>query len=307
MRTKLAAILVLAVCLAAACAAARLEWTLSPPHREFLSQVRYLISKKERRTFLNLPAAERDAFIGEFWKNRDPDPDTEENEFRDRYFNRIEEANRLFKATGAPGWLQDRGRIYILLGPPEERETYPRGRSLYDPPYEVWYYGFFPILFIDKTWSGDYTLEPESAMQIALINEAQMEQKPKAFDSKPTLEFALQVETGQAGEVRVRIKIPYKAIWFSSEGRTLKTNLEMALAVTALDDNGQDRAILYEERKSYPLSLEENEWLKNIGRGYLIETSASRLPPGRARVQVKITNLTDGTRTTKQALVTIEE
>ena len=74
--------------------------------------------------------------MAEFWKKRDPDPDTEENEFKTQYFQRIDEANHLFTDGGEPGWLQDRGRIYILLGPPADREVYPRGVTFYGIPTE---------------------------------------------------------------------------------------------------------------------------------------------------------------------------
>lgn len=63
---------------------------------EFLSKVRYIINKKERKIFLELPDSEKERFKDEFWERRDPDPETEENEFKMEYFNRIEKANDLF-------------------------------------------------------------------------------------------------------------------------------------------------------------------------------------------------------------------
>ncbi len=74
-----------------------------------------------------MPPSERKNFREEFWKRRDLDPSTEENEFKMEYFNRIEKANDLFISEGRPGWLTDRGSIYILLGPPMNRLTYPMG------------------------------------------------------------------------------------------------------------------------------------------------------------------------------------
>jgi GWxTD domain-containing protein len=92
----------------------------------FLSQARYLVTKEEREAFLKLPPSERQDFKAEFWRKRDPTPETEENEFKDQYFQRIEEANQLSKSEGAgPGWIQDRGRIYILLGRLSNREIIP--------------------------------------------------------------------------------------------------------------------------------------------------------------------------------------
>jgi GWxTD domain-containing protein len=45
------------------------------------------------------------------------------NEFKNEYFVRIGEANRFFTEPAEPGWLQDRGRVDILLGPPTNRIT----------------------------------------------------------------------------------------------------------------------------------------------------------------------------------------
>jgi GWxTD domain-containing protein len=140
------------------CRSFTLERDLSPKHKEFLSKVRYIITKKETSVFLNLPSSERERFIEEFWKKRDLDPEAEVNEFKERYFSRIEDANHLFKEGGTPGWLQDRGRIYILLGPPEARDKYPTGDTFYARPMESSYYGFYPIIFIDHSYTGDYEL-----------------------------------------------------------------------------------------------------------------------------------------------------
>ena len=51
---------------------------------------------------------------------RDPDPYSQENEFRQEFYQRIEEANRFFRSEGIPGWKTDRGRIYIFLGQPDK-------------------------------------------------------------------------------------------------------------------------------------------------------------------------------------------
>ena len=70
---------------------------LDPESEAFLSSVRYIIIKDEKKDFLNLPPSERPAFIEGFWKRRDPDPETEINEYRDMYYQLIAEANNLFR------------------------------------------------------------------------------------------------------------------------------------------------------------------------------------------------------------------
>jgi len=293
------------VVLLAACALSNLERTLSPDHREFLSRARYTISREERKIFLNLPPSERDTFIEDFWKKRDSDPDTEENEFKTKYFERIDDANRLFSAAGAPGWLQDRGRIYILLGPPDERETYPRGISLYTPPSEVWYYGFFPINFIDYNWTEDYILEPLSAMHIALINEAQMGRKPQFPKEKGAFDFTLDVRTIKPDEILVQATVPYKQVWFLTEEGVLKTTFKLTLEITELDEKQQEKGKVREDGKDFPLLFKETDWLEIVGKFYVMELPVSGLPKGTYSLLVQIKNEGDGSLVYKKHIFTL--
>lgn len=76
--------------------------------------VAYIITSEEKKAFNALQTdEERENFIENFWQRRDPDPDTEVNEFREEYYERIRYANENF-ASGIPGWRTDRGRIYIV-------------------------------------------------------------------------------------------------------------------------------------------------------------------------------------------------
>jgi GWxTD domain-containing protein len=99
---------------------------------DFLSVVRYIITDEETNIFKQYPPSEREEFIEKFWARRDPTPATPKNEFKEEYYNRIEEANNLFKG-GIAGWLQDRGQVYILFGPPDEKIQNPGGGRNIDP------------------------------------------------------------------------------------------------------------------------------------------------------------------------------
>ena len=133
-----AAVLLLALPLGAA---AQDLFPLSDEHQRWLEEeVVYIISDREKDAFERLQSeAEREAFITAFWQRRDPEPLTPENEFQTEHYRRIEYANtRLGGETGLPGWLTDRGRIYIQLGEPEERETFASVPGLYQT--ELWFY-----------------------------------------------------------------------------------------------------------------------------------------------------------------------
>ncbi len=95
--------------------------SLCKQHRRWLEEeVGYIISERERDRFRKLEAEEaHEEFIRQFWRLRDPDPSTEINEFEQQHYRRIREANQKFH-EGTPGWKTDRGRIYIMHGPPDD-------------------------------------------------------------------------------------------------------------------------------------------------------------------------------------------
>ena len=127
--------------LAAPLAAAQDRFPLSDEHKNWLEEeVIYIISDREKDAFERLQSeAEREAFIAAFWSRRDPEPLTPENEYRIEHYERIEYANTILsRESSVPGWLTDRGRIYIQLGEPDERETFAAVPGLY--PAELWFY-----------------------------------------------------------------------------------------------------------------------------------------------------------------------
>jgi len=123
------------------------------------------MTKQEKNIFNHLPDEEsRKEFIRDFWEKRDPDPMTEENEFKEEFFRRIEYANNRFN-EGMPGWKTDRGRIYIYFGPPDKIDEAPmlslsnlKGALLW-----VYYRYGFAVFFVDRRGDGAYILEPTPA------------------------------------------------------------------------------------------------------------------------------------------------
>ena len=96
----------------------------------------YIITEEEMEVFLELTSLEeKDQFIEQFWFRRDPDPRTAYNEFKEEHYRRISYANERF-AAGIPGWRTDRGRIYVMYGPPDRRQRYPMGGRYERKPHE---------------------------------------------------------------------------------------------------------------------------------------------------------------------------
>jgi GWxTD domain-containing protein len=150
--------------------------------------VAYIITDEERKAFKRLATdEEREQFIEAFWRRRDPDPDTEENEYREQYYERIAYANEHY-TSGIPGWKTDRGRIYITFGKPDEIETHPSGGNYERPsyegggstttyPFETWFYRYLAgvgsgieIEFVDPTGSGEYHIARSPDEKDALLN-----------------------------------------------------------------------------------------------------------------------------------------
>jgi GWxTD domain-containing protein len=120
----------------------------------------YIITPRERAEFLRLHTdEERAAFIKEFWLRRDPTPGTPRNEFREEHYRRIAYANEHFWGR-VPGWKTDRGRIYIVNGPPDQIEPHPKGGPGKAFPFELWRYqrSHLVMEFDDVQSSGDYRL-----------------------------------------------------------------------------------------------------------------------------------------------------
>ena len=88
--------------------------------------VRYALTDEETREYRSLTTrAERAAFLARFWAGRDPSPLTVRNEAEEIFWERVSSADELFTDTTISGWRTDRGRVYIILGPPDEITSYP--------------------------------------------------------------------------------------------------------------------------------------------------------------------------------------
>jgi len=155
---------------------------------EWISDHDIILTQSERDAWKKLATdEERDQFISEVWRSRDPDPDTEENEFKEQFYERVAYANEHF-ASGKAGRLTDRGRIYIKFGKPDSIESHPAGGSYERPfyegggstttyPFEKWFYRHIPnvrsgveIEFVDPTGTGEYRIARNPDEKDALVH-----------------------------------------------------------------------------------------------------------------------------------------
>jgi GWxTD domain-containing protein len=162
---------------------------MEDPYKRWLSdEVPYIITDSERASFKKLSTAEeREQFIEAFWERRNPNPGSPENEFKEEYYRRIAYANEHY-ASGIPGWRTDRGRIYIMYGPPDEIESHPSGGTYIRPPeegggetstypFEQWRYRYIDgigtniiLEFVDPTMTGEFRMTMDPGEKDALLH-----------------------------------------------------------------------------------------------------------------------------------------
>ncbi len=125
-----------------------------------LKAMRYIANKADIEQMEMASPSMRRQLYEDWWKARDPDPSTPENELRQEFFRRLDFANRYFSVPemNIEGWETDRGRIYIIYGPPTHVEREPAAMN--EASYETWYYSNLHrrFVFVDKTGTGLYEL-----------------------------------------------------------------------------------------------------------------------------------------------------
>ncbi len=137
------------------------------PYRDWLERdVAYIITKEEKQAFLKLTRdQDRDRFIERFWEVRNSTPGAPTNPYKEEHYRRLQYANQHFgHESGTQGWRTDQGRVYIALGPPQQKAFYTNYRNL--RPMEIWFYSssqpalppFFYVVFYQRETAGDFRL-----------------------------------------------------------------------------------------------------------------------------------------------------
>lgn len=171
-------------------------------------EVVYVISNEEREAFLKLTTDDaREQFIGHFWEVRNPTPGAPNNPYREEIYRRIEYANQFFgHISHTPGWMTDMGRVYITLGPPQQKQVEIGYQKL--APMEVWFYQnsmstaalppFFYVVFFQKDNASEFKLySPYSDGPERLIMGV----------VGPTRQQALKILTEEAGREVARVSL----------------------------------------------------------------------------------------------------
>lgn len=245
---------------------------LDPESSDFYDTAYLIMSKEEKNIFHHLPDGEsRKEFIQDFWSKRDPNPDTDENEFKEEFFTRIEYANEHFRGEGPPGWKTERGRIFIYLGPPDRTdETFSdplTGRAL-KGSYLYWiYYRYnLGIIFVDNG-DGRFILNPmpyemggglignlTEAIEMAKLGVSFVESK----SSIKYMDFNFQFDKAKR---EIVITISVKSLEFLAEEGLLKADFDFEFHVYEKEGSKSDR---FKREQSFAEPEDDVLEMKNI-------------------------------------------
>lgn len=260
---------------------------LDQESEDFYKFARYLFTKNERKIFLNLPTPEeRQQFIKYFWEIRDPNPYTEENEFKEEMEARFEFVSKYLKEGPVPGWKTDRGRIYILLGPPHDKyeEPFPPPEASYKGII-YWYYEDTNILavFVDTKGNGFYRMDL-TMTSMRLLDElenrkhyiASTEDRKFSVDS---LQFDVKYDPAKQ---KFLFKVNSKNVYFDKND----TKMTAKFKVDLMAYHGKNEFIKHSEVATVQVN-EEDVLNKNEAIQFEIPF---KLPPEKMKVDVILTD-----------------
>jgi len=214
---------------------------LDPDLEDIGSAIQLLMTGVERKIYKNIrDQALKEEFMEEFWKKRDPDMNTEENEFRDEFEKRLAYANLHFKSEGIPGWKTDRGRIYIYLGPPDRQYfnnmlNYTNIKARIVWVYYRWQAG---VEFVDRTGTGSYTIQIDIHHTRRLMNAIERAKFGLIYSDETGSEAARKVKIDFDPMSRqLLVEIPTDALFYKEEGEHLLVDLRFDFYVYT--ENGE--------------------------------------------------------------------
>jgi GWxTD domain-containing protein len=125
-------------------------------------EVKLLITPEEEAAFKKLSGdEEKDRFIELFWTKRDPSPGSQENEFKDEWYKRLDYVTKTYSSGSVSrGWHTDMGRVYMIFGPPFRvrageggPKADPSGGTQIEAPPEMWMYQPMPALGLNSAFT----------------------------------------------------------------------------------------------------------------------------------------------------------
>ncbi len=247
-------VLTLFIMLSVSCSS-HMKTRTDPFYTDFFEKARLIMTREEIGIYKALPDEEsKREFIEEFWKIRDPSPGTEENEAKIEFEERIRFANRWFwplsqaqrpddEPDNDAGWNTDRGRMYIILGPPDlisfgdapyRFEDIQDRWRFYQRAEEVWWYDRYQLaLTFRMSRSGTLRLvssstEFASAGFTSALEDAKLNWIAHGFVEDIGRRFRFEAEFA---DNEILIMIPVKRVSFKDEDENLNAKFRIKINV----------------------------------------------------------------------------
>jgi GWxTD domain-containing protein len=121
--------------------------------------MQHLTGKDERKFYKSLQnASAKREFLFSLWSDLKSRQGLSGMAFRQQYLERVEKANAEYGTAFRPGWKTDRGRVFVLYGPPSTVERFSSTSET--KPYEIWTYqhleGGVIFVFADRYGFRNY-------------------------------------------------------------------------------------------------------------------------------------------------------
>lgn len=147
------------------------------PFDDMLTYLRFFAAPSRLAALREAPPEQRAQLWTEFLRATDPEPATTVHEGLRDYFARIQMANDRFRTEGVPGWLSDRGMVYVSLGEPDEVSEQLAGvrdrrmGTVSRIPVQIWVYRRHrtQLIFTDENQTGRWELTPDSRSQFRAL------------------------------------------------------------------------------------------------------------------------------------------
>ncbi len=140
-----------------------LEGRVRHDYETVFRQLELIATAEERRTLKDAKTPEERIFAWTaFWKDRDPTPETKENESLQVFYARVRYADAHFSTPHRLGWKSDRGGVFLKQGRPDEVNDQPVSASV--GAYQIWFYynaAGEPLRFVffDEYGDEDFRLQ----------------------------------------------------------------------------------------------------------------------------------------------------
>lgn len=259
-----------------------------PFYTDFYEKTRLIMTQEEIDIYKVLPDEEsKREFIEEFWRIRDPSSGTEENEAKIEFEERIKYANRWFwplsqalrpddEPDNDAGWNTDRGRMYIILGPPDYvsiggvpymfEEIRDRRRFYQGTEEEWWYQRYQLSLYFRMSSSGILRLVSYSAGFASALEDAKLNLIAQGLFEEARRRFRFEAEFA---DNEILIMIPVKRVNFEAEGENLKAKFRIKINIY----HNHNKVDEIEDTKNFKESEDELIQTKKIILKYPFEPS----------------------------------